>query len=157
MKKYILHFTLFIFVIGCSKEINYLPETLFEYKLEKKLDGEEAKNFVNKLHFNEVTDLQNEIAFYQKENKNLTIYITHYNSQEEALKDEIKMTDKISPENSVFIAGKYFQVNNKNVYECFGMGQAHYVFSSNGKLFWISVDSVTGRDFLKNYLELIEN
>ena len=57
MKKYILHVTLFIFVIGCSKEINYLPETLFEYKLEKKLDGEEAKNFVNKLHFTPVFDL----------------------------------------------------------------------------------------------------
>ncbi len=155
MKTIALIIMFMLFIIGCSEPINYLPEQLFEYKIEKRLQGDEALKFVNNLHFDNVTNQENEIGFYNDGKKDLIIYITHYKNQDEAKANELKMTEKISPQNSVFFAGKYIEIENEKVYQCYGMGQAHYVFSANGKLFWISVDAVSGQEFIKNYLALI--
>lgn len=156
MNRKIFSVLIVAFLMACSTEVDYLPFNLFDYELERRLEGEEANSFVNKLHFNPVTDHQNQIGFYKSGYKNLTIYITDYPDQISAEKDELKMTNKISHVNSVFVAGKYIKLNNKKIYECFGMGQAHYVFSANSKLFWISVDAVEGKDFVNNYLNTIE-
>lgn len=156
MKNTVAFIIVIILLSACSNQVEYLPEELLGYKLENKLTGEEAKMFVNRLHFNDVTNLENEIGFYSDAEKELIIYITFYENQDLARQDELKMTKKISPQNSVFLAGKYIEIGSFEVYQCYGMGQAHYVFSKDGQLFWISVDSVTGKEFVQNYLKIIE-
>ena len=145
-----------IFLISCSLNSNYLPEDFFGLRLTKKLTGKDAKEFINNLHFQGVTDLENEIGFYHEKAGSAIIYITHYNTKETAKSDCEKMAKKISPENSVFIKPEYLKLGGMEVYRCFGMGQSHYAFAYNKVLFWISVDTHFGRKLVDEYLNYIK-
>jgi len=140
---------------ACQKEPDFLPEHLLGYQLTKKLNGPEARAFVDKIHLREVTPENNIIGFYQKENMPLTIYITEYNSTGEAEKNFEMMTRKISPGNSVFINGEYLEIEGRKLYRCFGMGQTHFVFNIDHRLFWISVNTIEAGKFIRDYLKNI--
>ncbi len=155
MKKFLIFIISLIVFNYCSTHKNYLPEEFWGMKLNKKLIGNEAKDFVDRLHFQNVATEKNEIGFYTGAVGNAAVYITYYNSAEKADDDFRKMTVKISPENSVFVNGKYETINNKNVYSCVGMGQIHYVFSHKNLLFWISVDPNFSRQFFEEYLTFV--
>ena len=145
-----------IFLISCSINSNYLPEDFFGLQLTRKLSGNDAKDFVNKLHFQNVTDLENEIGFYSGKAGEAIIYITHYKTKESSISNYKKMVKKISPENSVFIKPEYLKLGGMEIYRCFGMGQSHYVFHYNKELFWISVDTHFGKKFVEEYLNHIK-
>ena len=144
-----------IFLISCSLNSNYLPEEFFGLRLTKRITGKNAKEFINNLHFQGVTDLENEIGFYDEKTGSAIIYTTHYNTKEAAKSDYKKMVKKISPENSVFIKPEYLKINGIEVYRCFGMGQSHYVFPYNKVLFWILVDTHFGKKFVEEYLSYL--
>ncbi len=150
-------FIILLFLAGCSSKKEYIPEEFFGLKRIQFMTGDEAKKFIDRLHLQEVAPLNNEIGFYEGEDGSAIIYVTYYANNDIALEEEIKMTDKISPENSVFIEGSYFTEMNKNIYRCFGMGQTHFVFSQQNMLFWLSVETHWGQDFLKEYLTYIGN
>ena len=154
-----LNFYLLLIILlisSCSDEPYSLPDKIFELELSNKLQGSEAADYVNNLHFVEVTDKMNVIGFYKGDKGNAVIYLTIYSSNEEAISDEKKMTDKISPENSVFILGRYIDFENKRIYRTFGMGQTHYVFTHNNILYWISAETLWAKDFLNEFLNYVQ-
>ena len=60
------HFLLIVlFLISCSLDKNYLPEDFFGLHLTKRLTGNEAEEFINNLHFQNISELENEIGFYE--------------------------------------------------------------------------------------------
>jgi hypothetical protein len=128
-----------------------------EYHLEKKLEGEAARLFVDKLHFQKVAPLKTEIGFYKSSGGPAAIYISFYANGEQAETALKKMTQKISTNNSVFIGGEFSKIKDKTVYRCFGMGQSHAIFSDRNFLFWISTNTVGGKKFLINYINYLEN
>lgn len=67
------------------------------------------------------------------------------------------MTEKISPENSVFVGGQTIDIDGKQVYRCFGMGQTHFVFAHKKQLIWISVNTVVANEFLSEYLNYLNS
>lgn len=140
----------------CTKEPALLPKYFFELNLTKKLTGDEAKNFVNRLHFNSVTNEKNEIGYYSGIKGNAIIYITYYNDDASAFDNYKKMTEKISPENSVFTNSTYITISEKNIYQTFGLGQVHYVFAIDNKLFWISADINWAKGFLNEYIKILD-
>jgi len=146
----------FLLFVACSSKAEFLPGRILEYSLNEKLSGEKAKSFVNKLHYQEVASLKNEIGFYSKGNQKAIIYVTYYNDAQTAVSEENKMTQKISPQNSVFMGGEYLNIHDFEVYRCFGLGQTHFVFSHDSELFWISVDTMDANDFLKQYFSLLQ-
>lgn len=150
---YLLSALLIIF--SCSSNNSYIPRIFFDLELKQHLRGEEAKTFVDKLHFKNVAGKSNEIGFYKGEKGSAVIYITYYATAESAKDEEVKMTEKISPENSVFIMGKYIDVNKEKIYRTFGMGQTHFVFTHDKALFWLSAETQWADDFLKLYLRQI--
>jgi hypothetical protein len=145
-----------ILLISCSLNNNYLPEDFFGLRLTKKLTGKDAKEFVNNLHFQNVADLENEIGFYEGSAGIAIIYLTHYNTEEITKSNYKKMVNKIGPENSVFVKPEYLKLGGMEIYRCFGMGQSHYVFPYNKKLFWISADTHFGKKFVEEYLNHIK-
>ena len=126
-----------------------------KYSLFQRITGVQAKNQVNRLHQSEVTETDNEIGFYRAENDKLTIYVTTYKNEYQADTNFKKMIQKISPKNSVFIGGDYLKIREKEIFRCFGMGQTHFVFTHQKKLFWISVDTILAEKILHTYLDLI--
>ncbi len=145
-----------IFLSSCSVNKNYLPEKFDNLKLIKKLSGDNAKDFVNRLHFGKVASSKNEIGFYEGDNKNAVIYITFYNSDQTAQIEWKKMTDKISPHNSVFYGFNNIEINGLDIFSCFGMGQRHFVFYKDKVLFWISTGTVWGEKFVGKYIDYIK-
>lgn len=146
-----------LFQIGCSKKNDSLPDSISNLILTKKVSGDEAKDYINKLHFQPVTETENEIGFYKGEKGEAVIYITHYKNSIDPKADYEKMTKKISPENSVFIYPSFFELNGRKIYKCFGMGMTHYVFYHDSELFWISVDTHISEIFLSDYLNILDN
>lgn len=155
-KKNIPIFLFFVLLTFCTKDPELFPEYFFELNLTRKLTGAEAKNFVNRLHFNSVTNEKNEIGFYGGVKGNAIIYVTFYENESVSIKNYKKMTEKISPENSVFTNGSYISVSGRNIYRTYGIGQTHYVFTSSNKLFWISAETNWAQDFLTEYLKILD-
>ncbi len=157
MKNKLLFFLITILFLSCSANRDYLPEDFWGMKLKRKLTGKEAKDFVDKLHFQSVATEKNEVGFYSGAVGNATVYITYYSDDKAAYQDFRKMTQKISPDNSMFVRGAYHNINNKQIYSCMGLGQVHYVFAHNNLLFWISADPNFSRNFLDEYMKLVIN
>jgi hypothetical protein len=147
--------TMLLATCARQNQPEFLPEHLLTYQLTRKLTGAEAKAFVDKIHLREVTPENNIIGFYQKEKMPLTIYITEYDSPGKAEKDFERMTGKISPGNSVFINGEYLDIEGQKLYRCFGMGQTHFVFNIDQRLFWVSVNTIQAGEFIRDYLKMI--
>jgi hypothetical protein len=66
------------------------------------------------------------------------------------------MTEKISPENSVFTNSTFRSISGRNIYRTLGMGQTHYVFTDKNKLFWISAETPWAQDFLTEYFKILD-
>jgi hypothetical protein len=140
-----------LLIHNCDKK-EVLPQNILEYDLVKTVSGLEAQKMVNRIHLQPVTDTKNEIGFYEKDAETTIIYVTHYPSEKDAQEALIKMVEKISPKNYVFINGGQVEVNNMLAYLYFGMGQTHYVFTVRNMLFWFSVDTMVAQDFLELYI-----
>jgi len=154
--------TIFVFLIlstvflgFCSTKQNPIPQSINSFQLSRVIRGEEAKDFVNRLHFNSVTNEKNEIAFYRFKEFESIIYITHYTNELDAYNNLSKMARKISPQNSVFEKGKFLNLKGKNVYKTFGLGQAHFVFTHKKMLFWVSTEKDSSMKFLQSYLDYL--
>lgn len=153
----VCYFANVFFISSCSQTKDPLPKELYTLVLIQRLSGSEAKEYINKLHFQPVTETENEIGFYKGEKGEAIIYVTHYKNSTNPKVDYEKMTKKISPENSVFIYPSFFELNSKKIYKCFGMGMTHYVFYHDYELFWISVDTHISELFLSEYLNILNN
>ena len=140
---------------NCAKK-EVFPQHILGYSLAKVVSGAEATKMVNRLHFQPVTNTENEIGFYEKDTEKAIIYVTHYQTEIDAQTNLVKMIDKISPENSVFINGGQVESNEITVIRYFGMGQTHYIFRFRKMLFWLSVDTMIAQDFLDSYIEYIQ-
>jgi hypothetical protein len=155
MDKRIIYLTVLIFsalVIGCSSDPELFPNEISGIQLKRKISGDEAKQFVNKLHISSVTSEKNEITFYESNKGNATIYVTFYSNELDANQNFTKMTKKISTQNSVFIRGSFLDMKSKRIYRTYGMGQTHYVFVHDKLLFWISVETTLAKKVLETYL-----
>ena len=141
---------------GCvDKAQEFLPVRLGELKLDKKLTGQEALDFVNKLHLQPVTHAKNEIGFYRGESGAATIYITRYPDADKAETDFRKMTAKISPQNSVFTDSEFTRIGEKFVYRCRGMGQVHLIFTEQEALVWFAAEPPLVDQLIEDYLAFL--
>lgn len=101
--KYLNALLILILISACSSKPELLPENFYGLKLDKKLAGNEAKQFVDRLHFNSVAPDKNEIGFYSSKAGSAIIYITFYENDKLSFSEYERMINKISPDNSVFV------------------------------------------------------
>lgn len=142
--------------LSCSQLKEPLPEEVNQLSLVKTIKGQEAKDYINKLHFQPVTENENLIGYYENGSGSAIVYVTLYKSNLEAENDFVKMTKKISPENSVFIYPQIFEHKGNQIYKCFGMGMTHFVFVADKKLYWISVDTHLANEFFNEFYRLVK-
>lgn len=154
-KNLILIIIAFFTLSFCDSKTEYLPGTLYGLERSRKLTGREAEEFVNRLHFNKVTNAENRIGFYEGKPGRLTIYLTLYENDTIAKSDKDRMIKKISPSNSVFSPVMFMKHHGKMIGYTFGMGQKHFIFSHNNLLFWISVEKSWADNFLDYYFEYV--
>lgn len=157
MKKFSSLFLFLVILIfsSCSRSKEPLPEEVYQLSLVKTISGQEAKDYINKLHFQPVTENENLIGHYENVSGSAVVYVTLYKTNSEAENDFVNMTKKISPENSVFIYPQFFDYKGNKIYKCFGMGMTHYVFVADKKLYWISVDTHLAKNFFNEFYKLV--
>lgn len=151
--KFIL--VIFFFIVGCSSQKEYVPQSIFGLSLVQKLEGESAASFVDRLHYSEVAAEKNEIGFYKADHGEAIIYVSYYKNEDEAELNLKLMVEKISPENSVFTGGESFEMNDTKIYRYLGMGQTHFVFVNKKALLWLSAENSWAEKFLSEYLSFL--
>jgi hypothetical protein len=104
---YTTYFIIEINLFACSTQTDPLPVEFYELKIVKKLIGKDAKDYVDRLHFNEVASGKNEIGFYLVSSSNAEIYITLYADAQTAAGEYLQMTQNISPNNSPFVRSEF--------------------------------------------------
>lgn len=145
-----------VYFFSCSSPRQYLPDEVSGLSLKQTIEGKEAEDYVNRLHFNKVASEKNRIGLYEGTRGKAVIYVTEYLSGEAAVNDYQKMTKKISPGNSIFIGGEYIKVAGREMYRCYGMGQSHYVFADDKTLLWVSAELQVGDGFVKDYVSYLD-
>jgi len=153
---YTAYLIIAIILFACSTQTDPLPQEFYGLKIAKKLIGKDTKDYVDRLHFNEVAPDENEIGFYSGDLGTAVIYITYYNNSESALREYLKMTKNISPNNSPFVRSEFIILNNNRVYRTYGMGQVHFVFVKADMLIWLSEDPAIGSKFVEEYLKYLK-
>lgn len=145
-----------LFIQGCAQESNFLQDEYAGLFLKKRLTGSSAKKFVDRLHSQEVSSSKNEIGFYKWKDSEAVIYVTDYETPDQAIAEGLKMIHKIDPGHKIFSQGQFFVSGGKQIYHCFGMGQTHFIFSNQEQLFWISVEPTMAEPFLSAVLTAIQ-
>lgn len=154
--KCIIFCALLFTLIHCARRAaDPLPQQVLGFNRTSLLSGEEARRVINRLHNNEVTPQDNKIAGYSGPSGQATIYVTFYTQPGMASKEFRRMTEKISAQNSVFIQGQYLDMAGHRLYRCFGMGQTHYVFFKDRRLYWVAVETTAAKSFIEELLNKI--
>jgi len=118
-----------------------IPTSLGKLKLEKYLSGEKAKKFINQMHESgNVAGVENEVGFYSLDTLNATLYISKFKNSRTAQQKFSEMLVKIIHQNTPFIYHGQINVEGRTIVLVFGMGQAHYIYSEDNRLIWLSAD-----------------
>jgi len=117
-----------------------LPSRLGELALMQERSGDAAQQMIDRLHGKSVTPSENVIGTYSGTSGDAVLYLSVYAGREEAVMAERKMADRIREGNSVFGELEQISIADHPVAYCKGMGQVHYFFSADTKVYWLAID-----------------
>jgi hypothetical protein len=125
---------------GCSREAHdVLPPRLAGAILARRLEGEEARAIVNRLHGKGVAPLRSLIGFYGDDAGSAAIvYVSVYSEPGEASGVAARMRDGILRGGSVFGAYTEYEVAGRRIAGCTGTGSQHYFFAAGRGVYWLA-------------------
>lgn len=131
------------FLYGCSKQDSTVFKPFVELnglKLSRHISGEEARELINQLHNKSVTPSSNDVLFYEGLKGKATLYVSIYKSDADTKEAYDKMVRLIKDGNQVFGHFHEMEIETQPLSMCLGMGQAHYFFAKDNKLYWLSTN-----------------
>jgi hypothetical protein len=128
-----------LFVVFWSSEPE-LPQNLGDLNLTKALEGEEAAKVIDHLHGKGVSPHSNRIGIYGGKAGNAMLYLSSYTTEIESRKALEQMKSGIAGGHPVF--GHYLEreISGRLVSFCLGLGQVHYFFGHENRIYWLAVD-----------------
>jgi len=128
-------------VFGCvNGKDNNIPQELGELELFNVVRGNEADDFVNKMHGKKLDVKKNLIAYYGSKNSRNVLYISVYEKVEEAKADLQSMAIKMAQGTAVFTPLKFDKMENGARFHTEGMGLVHYFYRVDNILIWWQVE-----------------
>ena len=127
-------------VSGCDNRKNNVPQELGGLTLFKVVKGDEADNFVNKMHGKKLDVKKNLIAYYGSENSKNVLYISVYEKNSDAKVDLQSMATKMAKGTAVFTPLKFDKMDNGVRFRTEGMGLVHYFYRVDNILIWWQVE-----------------
>ncbi|RZB30396.1 MAG: hypothetical protein SRB1_02676 [Desulfobacteraceae bacterium Eth-SRB1] len=128
-------------VVGCVKgKDDNIPQKLGGLELLKVVRGDEADDFVNKMHGKKLGVKKNLIAYYGSKNSRNILYISVYEKAEEAKADLQSMAIKMAQGTAVFTPLKFDKMENGVRFRTEGMGLIHYFYRVDNILIWWQVE-----------------
>ena len=128
-------------VFGCvnGKDDN-IPQELGGLELFKVVRGDEADDFVNKMHGKKLDVKKNLIAYYGSKNTRNVLYISVYDKVEKAKADLQSMAIKMAQGTAVFTPLKFDKMEDGVRFSTEGMGLIHYFYRVDKILIWWQVE-----------------
>ena len=127
-------------VFGCVNGKNNIPQELGGLELFRVVRGDEADDFVNKMHGKKLGVKKNLIAYYGSKNSRNVLYISVYEEVEEAKADLQSMAIKMVKGTAVFTPLKFNKMGDGVRFRTEGMGLIHCFYRVDNMLIWWQVE-----------------
>lgn len=155
---FIILFSLLILAIGltyCKRETNPspFPKNVAGLSLIIYSQGKDAIKDINKLHGKEIPIKNGYVLQYKSNGKKATIWISDSGSKEEANFLLSQMAQRLKMDSKLFGHFLETEIKGSIIYSVLGMGQRHFFFQKDIRLFWIAVDFQIANLFLNEFLE----
>lgn len=136
---------------------NSLPQSIGSLKLVKSESGEEARKEIDRMHGKRLSYKEGYIGTYRNGDAKAKLWVTDYGAEEEAAKANAKMAQGMKrAEKKNFWHFQGMMIQGVPVYFVVGMGQAHYFFQKEVKVFWLAVDPPQAKEAIRDLLGKIE-
>ena len=141
--------------VSCKADdsFKYLPQKLGDLGLTRVIQGKEAAAIINKMHGKALDECKNYIAYYGGHTSKNILYISVYESAENAKANLMNMTMKLAGGSSVFSPLTYSGMGHNARFETEGMGLKHYFYRTDNILFWWQVEPDKAKATYKDLLE----
>jgi hypothetical protein len=130
-----------------------VPDSLGPLKLAQAISGGDARLVVDRMHGHGVTPAENVVGTYRGEDGAATIYISYYPTPDSASSASDAMARRIEAGSSPFGHFRVYEMGTSPVFMCIGLGQVHFFFACQNRLYWLSADlgvaELTIRDLRK--------
>jgi len=123
-----------------------LPTKLKSLRLQSTVQGEAAEAVINRLHNKEVSSKDSYIGYYRGQGAKAVLYISEFQSQQEAEALLVAMRDRIKTGSRVFGHFRRMSERGLTVYSVLGLGQVHYFYRQGRFLIWLAVDPAVAQE-----------
>ncbi len=136
----------------------FIPERILSVPLSQLISGKEAAKIVSRMHGKDVAPKATVIGVYGAERETAVIYISQFPSDSKARRYLRKMCRSMGKGSSGFGHHVDFKVDTMDVHFAVGMGQIHYFYALEDRLYWLAVDPHIARPALAEVLNVqVEN
>lgn len=141
---------------GSKPEQFTFPAQMASLKLGHFSQGEEAMANISKLHGKEIEMKNGYVAHYESDRAKAMLYISEFDSQDQARQQIELMRKKIEKGSKAFAHLRELQVEERTIYSVLGFGQIHYFYLDSNRVIWLAVDPPVAELVLKAALEVIK-
>jgi hypothetical protein len=117
-----------------------MPKLLGTLSLAQSVAGSDARVLVNKMHGRAITPQDNVVGTYKGDDGSATLYVSYYPSADSARNVARAMAHRIEAGIGPFEHFRTFAEGRDPVFMCLGLGQAHFFFVCNDRLYWLASD-----------------
>jgi hypothetical protein len=146
-----------VFLLMPNHRTIELPKSILQLRLTEEIRGKQAQEIVNAMHKKSITPDENVIGTYFSTDGSAKLYVSLYDSRTIANEQFEKMIDFMRLEKGAFSHFLELQVQNKKVYLCLGLGQAHYFFFHEKGIYWWAVDLQVAQASMQELIGIVKN
>jgi|WetSurMetagenome_2_1015567.scaffolds.fasta_scaffold21631_5 hypothetical protein len=117
-----------------------VPKILGTLSLAQAVSGSDARVLVNKMHGRAVTPQDNVVGTYKGAGGSAKLYVSYYPSADSARNVAFRMAGRIESGIPPFEHFRTYEEGKNPVFMCLGLGQAHFFFVCNERLYWLASD-----------------
>ncbi|MCX6133863.1 MAG: hypothetical protein NTU47_08625 [Ignavibacteriales bacterium] len=133
-----------------------LPTRLGPLKLSDRMQGQAARSFINRMHDKNITPKNSIMGRYREGNDEASLYVSIYTTQSSAAEASKRMTRLIKAGHRVFSRYKQLTHGKIEVGQCEGLGQTHFFFQHQKRLYWLSADPRCSDVTLQSLLKFVD-
>lgn len=133
-----------------------LPARVGELILISEIQGENAREIVDRKHGKGVSPKQSYVGSYQASAGRADIYLSTYANTSEAQNVYRTMAGRIGAGGTPFFRYQSVVISGQSVSFCVGLGQVHYFFFHNEELYWVSADAHVAQITITELIRILD-
>jgi len=140
-----------------TKDSGLLPAQLHGLEMVESHSGEEASEMIARLHKQGVAPAATEIGIYGSEEMRAELYISVFQSSDEAAAQFEAMVDAITAGVPGYGHHTHFDVAELDVHMAFGDGRINYFYAEGDRLTWLGANPTIARVAIAETLDVDVN